>query len=85
MNITARGGQREWNANANEEAEVSKLRFNITMSLDGFVAGPHQGPENPLGVGGTELHQWLYPLAVFRETHGERGGEVNASTAVVEG
>ncbi len=63
---------------------MSKLRFNITMSLDGFVAGPGQSEENPLGVGGMELHQWLLPLAAFREPHGEEGGDVNASTPVVE-
>jgi dihydrofolate reductase len=63
---------------------MSKLRFNITMSLDGFVAGPNQSEQDPLGVGGMELHRWLVPLAVFRESHGEEGGEVNASTAVVE-
>ena len=44
---------------------MSKLRFNITMSLDGFVAGPEQSEENPLGIGGMELHRWLFPLAVF--------------------
>jgi dihydrofolate reductase len=64
--------------------KMSKLRLNITMSLDGFVAGPHQSRENPLGVGGEQLHQWLVPLKVFRERHGEEGGEVNASSAVVE-
>jgi dihydrofolate reductase len=63
---------------------MSKLRFNITMSLDGFVAGPDQSEEQPLGVGGMELHQWLFPLAAFREQHGEEGGEVNASTPIVE-
>lgn len=58
----------------------------MAMSLDGFVAGPDQGIENPLGVGGMRLHEWLFPLAVFRARHGEgAGGEVNASTAVVEG
>jgi dihydrofolate reductase len=64
---------------------MSKLRFNITMSLDGFVAGPEQSEENPLGIGGMELHRWLFPLAVFKQMHGEEGGEVNASTFVVEG
>jgi dihydrofolate reductase len=63
---------------------MSKLRLSITMSLDGNVAGPDQGEENPLGVGGMELHQWFFPLAAFREMHGEHGGEVNASSAVVE-
>ena len=61
------------------------LRFNIAISLDGYVAGPEQSEENPIGIGGMRLHEWLFPLAVFNKTHG-RGdeGEVNASTAVVE-
>jgi len=54
------------------------------MSLDGFVAGPTQSVENPLGIGGERLHEWLFPLAVFRKTHGGDGGEVNDSTPVVE-
>jgi dihydrofolate reductase len=64
---------------------MSKLKVNITMSLDGFVAGPNQSGEEPLGIGGEQLHQWLLPLKAFRETHGERGGEVNASTPIAEG
>jgi dihydrofolate reductase len=63
---------------------MSKLRLSITMSLDAYVSGPHQSAENPLGVGGMELHEWLFPLKQFREMHGEAGGEVNASSAVVE-
>ena len=38
----------------------SKLRVSITMSLDGYVAGPGQDEQNPLGVGGMELHQWFF-------------------------
>jgi dihydrofolate reductase len=64
---------------------MSKVKVNITMSLDGFVAGPNQSGEEPLGIGGEQLHQWLLPLKAFRETHGERGGEVNASTPIAEG
>ena len=63
---------------------MSKLRLSITMSLDGYVAGPRQSEENPLGVGGMGLHEWVFPLQAFREMHGEAGGEVNASSAVVE-
>ena len=63
---------------------MSKLRFQITMSLDGYVAGPDQSEKNPLGIGGEELHAWAIPLKAFRETHGEQGGEVNASTPVIE-
>jgi dihydrofolate reductase len=65
---------------------MTKLRFNIAMSLDGYVAGPDQSEENPIGVGGMRLHEWLFPLAVFKRIHGEEeGDEVNASSAVVEG
>jgi dihydrofolate reductase len=63
---------------------MSKLRLSITMSLDGFVAGRDQSEQNPLGIGGMELHRWLLPLKAFRERHGEEGGEVNASTPIAE-
>jgi dihydrofolate reductase len=63
---------------------MSKLRLIITMSLDGYVAGPDQSEENPLGLGGTELHEWFYPLKEFQEMHGREGGETNASSAVVK-
>jgi dihydrofolate reductase len=63
---------------------MSTLKVTITMSLDGFVAGPNQSERDPLGVGGMELHQWLIPLKAFRERHGEEGGEVNASTPIAE-
>jgi dihydrofolate reductase len=63
---------------------MSKLKLNITMSLDGFVAGPKQSEKDPLGIEGEQLHQWLIPLRAFRETHGEEGGEVNASTPIAE-
>jgi dihydrofolate reductase len=63
---------------------MSKLRSGITMSLDGYVAGPEQSVENPLGIGGMRLHEWAFSLAVWREQHGLEGGEVNPSTAFVE-
>ena len=63
---------------------MAKLRLNITMSLDGYVAGPDQDEENPLGVGGFGLHTWLFPLKEFQDMHGGEGGETNASSAVVQ-
>jgi dihydrofolate reductase len=63
---------------------MSKLRFRITLSLDGFVAGPQQSVENPLGIGGSRLHEWAFALSIFRKAHGLEGGELNPSTAVVE-
>ena len=63
---------------------MSKLRFQISMSLDGFVAGPNQSEENPLGEGGEQLHEWVVGLAAWRAPHGLEGGDVNASSEVVE-
>lgn len=53
------------------------------MSLDGFVAGPNQSVDNPLGIGGARLHDWVLPLKVWRSMHGLTGGEVNESSRVV--
>ena len=63
---------------------MSKFRFHLTVSADGYLAGPDQSQENPLGVGGEELHDWIVELSAWRELHGMEGGEVNASTPVVE-
>jgi dihydrofolate reductase len=63
---------------------MSRLRFGISMSLDGFVAGRDQGAENPLGIGGERLHEWVVPLAAWRAPHGLEGGETNESTPVLE-
>jgi dihydrofolate reductase len=63
---------------------VSRLRFQISVSLDGFVAGPNQSEEHPLGEGGMQLHEWVFKLAAWREPHGREGGEVNASTPILE-
>jgi dihydrofolate reductase len=63
---------------------MSRVKVNITVSLDGFVAGPNQSEKDPLGIGGEQLHEWLLPLKAFREAHGEEAGEVNASTPIAE-
>src|SRR5712692_8478107 len=63
---------------------MSKLRCQISISLDGFVAGPNQSEENPLGEGGERLHDWVVPLAAWRQSHGKQGGEVNESTRIFE-
>jgi dihydrofolate reductase len=63
---------------------MSKLRCHISISLDGFVAGPNQSEENPLGEAGERLHDWIVALRAWREPHGREGGEVDASTPVVE-
>ena len=35
----------------------------MSMSIDGFIAGPNEGPNNGLGDGGTRLHEWVFPGA----------------------
>ncbi len=62
---------------------MSRLRFEIAISADGYVAGPNQSEENPLGEGGEQLHEWVTRLAAWREAHGRSGGETNASSEIV--
>jgi dihydrofolate reductase len=54
---------------------MSNLFFEISMSLDGYVAGPEAGIEHPLGIGGERLHEWILGLRSWRESHGHEGGE----------
>jgi dihydrofolate reductase len=63
---------------------MSRLRLQISISVDGYVAGPDQSEEQPLGEGGEQLHEWALKLAAWREPHGREGGEVNASSPVME-
>ena len=63
---------------------MGKVVFDITASLDGFVAGPDDSPELGLGVGGERLHEWVFELASWREPHGLEGGVTNASSQVME-
>ena len=57
--------------------------INISMSLDGYVAGPDQTLEEPLGQGGEQLHEWVFPLASWREPHGLAGGETGPEDDLV--
>jgi dihydrofolate reductase len=63
---------------------VNTVRFQVAVSLDGFIAGPDQDEEDPLGVGGLALHEWIFTLEAWRRQQGLEGGEVNASTPVME-
>jgi dihydrofolate reductase len=63
---------------------MTSVRFDLSMSLDGYIAGPNPSVEDPLGKGGMQLHEWAFALAAWRAPHGREGGEVNASTAVVQ-
>jgi dihydrofolate reductase len=61
---------------------VAKLQLQISISTDGFLAGPNQSVEHPLGEGGEQLHEWVVKLETWRRMHGREGGETNASSAV---
>ena len=63
---------------------MAKLKFEISISVDGYVAGPNQSVENPLGEGGEELHEWVVKLEAWRRPHGREGGERNASSEIFE-
>jgi dihydrofolate reductase len=63
---------------------MPKLKLDISMSLDGFVAGPNQTLEEPLGRGGEQLHEWAVGAQAWREAHGMGGGETNVDSEVVD-
>jgi dihydrofolate reductase len=62
---------------------MAKVRLDISMSLDGFVAGPDPTLELPLGKGGFGLHEWVFGLKSFRARHGGEGGETGPDDDVV--
>jgi dihydrofolate reductase len=62
---------------------MPQVIFDITTSLDGFVAGPNQTLEDPLGRGGPQLHEWAVATAAWRERHGLEGGESGADADVI--
>jgi dihydrofolate reductase len=47
----------------------------FSVSIDGFGAGPNQDRDNPLGVGGLALHEWVFATRTFRAMHGQEGGD----------
>jgi dihydrofolate reductase len=74
MNIAARAGRTGMNS----------VTCQISISLDGFVAGPNQSLENPLGEGGMRLHEWAFANAGWRRQHGLDGGEEGPDSEVAE-
>jgi len=63
---------------------MSSVTCQISMSLDGFVAGPNQSVEDPIGEGGMRLHEWVFGTDTWREQHGLDGGEHTADAEVVD-
>jgi dihydrofolate reductase len=62
---------------------MPQLKFDITITLDGYVAGPNQSVENPLGEGASGIHDWAVKTRAFAEMHGRDGGETGANDGVV--
>jgi dihydrofolate reductase len=63
---------------------MGSVTCQISISLDGFVAGPNQSLDNPIGEGGMRLHQWLFDTASWRELQGLEGGTRTADSEIVE-
>ncbi len=63
---------------------MGKVFAEISMSLDGFVAGPNPTLEEPLGKRGEELHEWVYNLRAWRESHGMTGGETGNDNDIMK-
>lgn len=62
---------------------MGQVTADISISLDGYAAGPRQSEEHPLGVGGEQLHEWAVPLASFQRLHGRAGGETGPDDDVL--
>ena len=62
---------------------MTQVKFDISTSLDGYIAGPDPDLEQPLGAGGEQLHEWVVKLSAWREQHGLAGGEVNADSEIM--
>ena len=64
---------------------MSLVRVNaLTISLDGFVAGPDQSEEQPLGAGAEHLHDWAFATKAFREAHDMEGGSTGTVQAMMD-
>jgi dihydrofolate reductase len=61
---------------------MSSVTSQISISLDGYVAGPNQSAEDPIGEGGMRLHQWAFATDTWNEQHGLEGGERSPDSEV---
>ena len=62
---------------------MNTVRSHIAISLDGYVAGPNQSQDNPIGEGGMRLHDWIFKTDAWQTQHGGAGGEQNVDSDVV--
>jgi dihydrofolate reductase len=73
MSCVARGGPKG----------MGNVILDISVSLDGFVAGPEPTLDEPLGKGGEQLHEWAFAAKAWRERHGLEGGEEGLDSQLV--
>ena len=71
-------------AAAGGQRDMSSVTCQISVSLDGFVAGPNQSFENPIGEGGMRLHEWAFATDSWRKHHALEGGQRNVDAEVIE-
>ena len=63
---------------------MGKVTSQLSISVDGYVAGPRQSMDNPIGEGGMRLHEWAFATAAWRAQQGMTGGEHNVDSEVIE-
>lgn len=63
---------------------MANIIADISMSLDGYIAGPNPTLKEPLGQGGEQLHEWVVRLASWREPHGKSGGETGPDDEIMK-
>ena len=61
---------------------MSKVSCQISVSVDGYVAGPNQSLDNPIGEGGMRLHEWAFATDTWNEQHGRQAGERTADSEI---
>jgi dihydrofolate reductase len=64
---------------------MTSITAQISVSLDGFIAGPNQSTDNPIGEGGMRLHEWAFATRSWRRQHGLEGGDEGPDSQVVDG
>ena len=63
---------------------MSTVRAQISMSVDGFITGPNDSVDVPMGEGGERLHEWIFGLKSWREPHGLDGGRVDQDSEILD-
>lgn len=64
---------------------MGKVFFSVAISLDGYMAGENRGPQNPLGDGGLNLHQWMFKQDAFlKSIKSGEGGKDTVDNQILE-